>query len=278
VTKGKARRSSKEVAAERQAKEEAKLEKARTKAAGIKRVAEYEMAQADKDAADGTPRAVPKAKPLVRTHSYANVLMGPKSDVEMNDGEVSDGEVLESDFNPENEDIAMTESNTDTESVVLRPRKKTKVVEKVAEEVIGKEVTAKKVKVPKPKVRDAIKAVRLEEEKGPATRKANNEILDLDPTPKPKRTRPAAPATELSDWVIPDQGKLPSWRMPTFSDNESLNAELMAKTRGGGEARGNVGKGKAKANVMGKHDGNDNNKASDQKPADTERVPPKLKR
>jgi hypothetical protein len=47
--------SSKEVAAECQAKEEAKQEKARTKAAGIKRVAEYEMAQASKDAADATP-------------------------------------------------------------------------------------------------------------------------------------------------------------------------------------------------------------------------------
>jgi len=72
------------------------------------------------------------------------------------DVEMSDGEVLESDFNPENEDIPMTESNTDTESVVLPPKKKKKVVEKVvekvAEEVAGKEVTAKKVKVPKPKV------------------------------------------------------------------------------------------------------------------------------
>ena len=55
MTKGKAHCSSKEVAAERQAKEEAKLEKAHTKAAGIKHIAEYKMAQADKDAADGTP-------------------------------------------------------------------------------------------------------------------------------------------------------------------------------------------------------------------------------
>jgi len=70
------RRSSKEVAAERQAKEDAKLEKARTKAAGIKCVAEYEMAQASKDAADATPRAAPQAKPLARTRSYADVLKG----------------------------------------------------------------------------------------------------------------------------------------------------------------------------------------------------------
>jgi len=197
------------------------------------------------------------------------------------DVEMSDGEVLESDFNPENEDIPMTESNTDTESVVLPPKKKKKVVEKVvekvAEEVAGKEVTAKKVKVPKPKVRDAIKAVKLEEEKGPARLKANNEILDLDPTPKPKRTRPAAPATELGDWAIPDQMKLQSWRMPAFSDNESLDVEPMAETHGG-EERGNVGKGKAKANVIGKRDGKDNNNVSDQKPADTQRVLPKLKR
>ena len=61
------RRSSKEVAAESQAKEDAKQEEARTRATGIQHVAEYEMAQASKDAADATPPAASKAKPLVRT-------------------------------------------------------------------------------------------------------------------------------------------------------------------------------------------------------------------
>jgi hypothetical protein len=167
VVKGKTRRSSKEVAAERQAKEEAKQEKARTKAAGIKRVAEYEMAQADKDAADATPRAAPKTKPLMRTRSYADVVAG-------SDAEMTDGEVLDSNFDPENEDIPMTASDAETEIVELPPKKKKKMVEKVVEN----EATAKKVKAPKPKVRDAIKAVKLEEEKGPARPKLNDDILE----------------------------------------------------------------------------------------------------
>jgi hypothetical protein len=262
------RRSSKEVAAERQAKEDAKREKARTKAAGIKRVAEYEMAQASKDAADATPRAAPKAKPLARTRSYADVLKG--SDDEMSDVETSDGGRRGSDFNPEDSDIPMTGSNTETESVSLPPKKKKKVAQK---ETTQKE-TVKKEKVPKPKIRDAIKAIQDVglEERGPA-----NDILDLDPTPKPKRTRgarPAPPATEFGDWSIPDQEKLPSWRMPAFSDNESIDVKSMAGARGG-EVEEKMekakGKGKQKASEA-------NTKASDQIPADTKRVPPKSKR
>ena len=55
VVKKNTRRSSKDVAAERQAKEDTKREKACTQATGIKRVAEYETAQASRDAADATP-------------------------------------------------------------------------------------------------------------------------------------------------------------------------------------------------------------------------------
>lgn len=259
------RRSSKEVAAERQAKEDAKQEKARTRAAGIKRVAEYEMAQASKDAADATPRAAPKAKPLVRTRSYADVLKG--SDDEMSDVETSDGGRQGSDFNPENSDIPMTGSNTETESVSLPPKKKKKVAQKeTAQKETTQKETVKKEKVPKPKIRDAIKAIQDVglEERGPAS-----DILDLDPTPKPKRTRaarPAPPATEFEDWSIPDQEKLPSWRMPAFSDNEGIDVKSMAGARGGEvEEKMEKAKGKQKA------------KASDQIP-DTKRVPPKSKR
>jgi hypothetical protein len=274
AVKKNARRSSKEVAAERQAKEDAKQEKAHTKAAGIKRVAEYEMAQASKDAADATPRAAPQAKPLARTRSYANVLKG--SDDEMSDVETSDGGRRGSDFNPEDSDIPMTGSNTETEHVSLPPKKKKKVAQK---ETIQKETVKQekvlKPKVLKPKVQDAIKAIQDVglEEQGPA-----NDILDLDPTPKPKRTRgarPAPPAIEYGDWWIPDQEKLPSWRMPAFSDNESIDVKSMAGARGG-EVKEKVvekakGKGKQKASEA-------NTKASDQTPADTKRVPPKSKR
>ena len=263
------RRSSKEVAAERQAKEDAKREKARTKAAGIKRVAEYEIAQANKDAVEATPRVAPKAKPLARTRSYANVLKG--SDDEMSGVETSDGGGRGDDFNPEDSDIPMTGSNTETESVSLPPKKKKKVAQK---ETTQKE-TVKKEKVPKPKIRDAIKAIQAVglEEQDPA-----NDIVDLDPTPKPKRTRrarPAPPATEFGDWSIPDQEKPPSWRMPAFSDNDSVDVKSMAGARGG-EVKEKMmekakGKGKQKASEA-------NTKASDQIPADTKRVPPKSKR
>jgi hypothetical protein len=266
VVKKSTRRSSKEVAAERQAKEDAKREKERTKAAGIKRVAEYEMAQANKDAVEATPRVAPKAKPLARTRSYANVLKG--SDDEMSDVETSDGGRRGDDFNPEDSDIPMTGSNTETESVSLPPKKKKKVAQK---ETTQKE-TVKKEKVPKPKIWDAIKAIQavgFEEQ---------NDIVDLDPTPKPKRTRgarPAPPATEFGDWSIPDQEKLPSWRMPAFSDNDSIDVKSTAGARGG-EVKEKMmekakGKGKQKASEA-------NTKASDQIPVDTKRVPPKSKR
>jgi hypothetical protein len=255
VVKGNPRCSSKEVAAERQAKEEAKQKKARTKAAGIKRVAAYEIDQADKHAADATPRAAPKAKPLTRTRSYANILVG--SDVEMTDGEVPGGG---SNFDLENEDIDMSASNTETESVELPPKKKKKAM---ANDL---EVTVKKADAPKPKLRDAVE----KEKMNLARSRVNVDIPDLDPTPNPKRTRPAGPATEFNDWAISDQGKVPSWRMPAFGDNGSLDVEPMDK---GKEKEMAVGKGKAKATRI-KHDGKAN--ASDKK-SDT-RVLPKSKR
>ena len=105
------------------------------------------------------------------------------------------------------------------------------------------------------------------EEQGPA-----NDILDLDPTPKAKRTRdaaPAPPATEFGDWLIPDQ-KLPSWRMPAFSANGSID---VAGACGGEEKEKMMEKVKGKQKVS-----EANTKASDQIPADSKQVPTKSKR
>jgi hypothetical protein len=87
------RRSSEEVAAERKAKENAKREKELAKKAGIKRVANFEQSQADKDAMERTPRVVTKPKPLVRTRSYADVLRS--NDVDMTDGTAEPGSSFE---------------------------------------------------------------------------------------------------------------------------------------------------------------------------------------
>ena len=78
------RRTSGEVAVVRRAKEDAKREKEDIKKANIKRVAEFKQNQADKDAMERTPQVVTKPNPLVRTHSYADVLRS--SDVEMTNG------------------------------------------------------------------------------------------------------------------------------------------------------------------------------------------------
>src|ERR1700679_91173 len=68
------RRTSDEVAAIREAKEDAEKKKEHTKQAGIKRVAAFEKNQAEDDAMEQTPRVVTKPRPLVRTRSYADVL------------------------------------------------------------------------------------------------------------------------------------------------------------------------------------------------------------
>lgn len=253
VVKGKTRRSTSKVAAERQAKEDAKEKKALTKAIGIKRVAAYEVNQAEKHAADATPRAKPKSnlKPLTRTRSYANILVG--SDAEMKDGEKLDG-----DFHMENEDtVTASNTETETESVELPPKKKKKVVENSAGE---------KVNASKPKIRDAIE----EEKKNLVGPRANNNDLDLDLTPNPKRTRLADPATNKAiSHPVQVEGELPSWAMPTLGDNGSL----AVKSGDGGEKKGK-GKGKAKKTI--KLDGKANANASNRK-SDTQ-VPPKSKR
>jgi hypothetical protein len=81
------------MAAFRKAKEDAKMEKEETKTDSIKRVAEFEQNQANKDALERTPRVATKPRPLVRTRSYADVLRG--SDVEMADGSAERGNPFE---------------------------------------------------------------------------------------------------------------------------------------------------------------------------------------
>lgn len=87
------RRTRDEVAASRMAKEDAKKEREDAKKAGIKRVAEFEQNQAEKDAIEQTPQVVMKRKPLVRTRSYADVLRS--SDVEMADVTTEPGSPFE---------------------------------------------------------------------------------------------------------------------------------------------------------------------------------------
>jgi hypothetical protein len=85
------RRTSDEVAAIREAKEDAKREKEDIKKAGIKRVADFERNQAEKDAMEQTPKVVTKQNRLFRTRSYADVLRSTGSDLEMTDGTAAPG-------------------------------------------------------------------------------------------------------------------------------------------------------------------------------------------
>ena len=114
------RRSTAEVTAIRQAKEDAKKEKESTKKANIQRVAEFERTQAEEDAIERTPRVVTtKPKPLVRTWSYADVLRS--SDVEMVDGTADPGSTFE--LAPV-EPGQTTDDGMETEFQALPPGKK----------------------------------------------------------------------------------------------------------------------------------------------------------
>jgi hypothetical protein len=73
LDKKKTCRTAAEVAAERKLKVDAKKEKEHTKRAGIQRVAQYEKSQADQDAAEATPHAmpIPKSKSIPRSKKKA---------------------------------------------------------------------------------------------------------------------------------------------------------------------------------------------------------------
>jgi len=144
VKQDKKRWTKEEVQAEPQAKEDVKQEKACMKAVGIKHVATYEQNQANNDAVEATPKALPLTRQLRCTRSYAlipqyeDVVVDLDSDVDMgNMG--TDG----STFNADDGD-----NDAKTKPVLtLPPRKKVKVT----------------VKAAKPKVQAVVKAAQAEE-------------------------------------------------------------------------------------------------------------------
>ena len=162
------RRTAAEVAAEHKLKVDAKNEKERTKRAGIQRVAKYEKSQAEQDAAEATPRAmpIPKSKSIPRSKKKAYAEPPPSdsdsgavpsdigavpSDIEMDDEGSSA-------FKP---DVQMSDLTSEpdegepySEALLSPPRKRAKVVlEK-----------ARKAKASKAKpVRDAIRDVEVSE-------------------------------------------------------------------------------------------------------------------
>jgi len=240
----KARRTKDQVEAARQAKEDVKMKKELAKAAGIKRVADFERKQAEDDSVEVTPRVAAKPKALVRTRSYADVLAGeeviPSSDVDMADGETGSA------FEPREEDEEQTTDN-DAESTVIMspPRKKKRVEPKQAQ---------KAQKAPKPKVRDAIKAVHSKKpENKQVTMSEEDDVVDVDPTPKPRKTHPKArvpsPISEPADDLPPAARKASKWDLPALSDDDENDIPppkgkgKMARPKMG--AKGDKGKGKA---------------------------------
>jgi len=240
----KARRTKDQVEAARQAKEDVKMKKELAKAAGIKRVADFERKQAEDDSVEVTPRVAAKPKALVRTRSYADVLAGeeviPSSDVDMADGETGSA------FEPREEDEEQTTDN-DAESTVIMspPRKKKRVEPKQAQ---------KAQKAPKPKVRDAIKAVHSKKpENKQVTMSEEDDVVDVDPTPKPRKTYPKArvpsPISEPADDLPPAARKASKWDLSALSDDDENDIPppkgkgKMARPKMG--AKGDKGKGKA---------------------------------
>lgn len=229
VAQRKPRRTTEQVASERQAKEQVKIDKELTKVAHIKRIAEYEKGQADLDANDMTPRAAPRTRPLVRTRSYADVLSDREA-VLANDVEM-DSDDNNSTFVPVEVEDEGTTTEECPEPPTSPPRKRAKV--------------GPKTKAPKPKVRDAIKAVQVTaatNTEGSSRGEATTSIVNtnkgnahVDPTYFTRRF--AAPAAE-SD--------VPPWRVPELSDDEGIAVALAPKGgAGGGKV---VVKGKGKGN------------------------------
>jgi hypothetical protein len=269
--------TSKEVAAECQAKEDVKREKALTKAANIKCIADYEIAQANKDVLDVTPKTIPERRPLIHTCSYADVLAGNEtisdSDVEMDGGGINQDKVDEM-------QTADSDASGNTE-ILLPPRKKKKVEEK------QRKMPNMKAKTLKPKIQDAIKAVqvtRLEEGKDLAS--DDGGLMDFDSDPMPKKTKVSksvVPASDSDDDQASASLQQASQRMPTFSDNESTNTELTPQAHEGvrrevkAQEKGKV-KVKEDNQGKGKADGKDKNNAPHQQLSDRKWIAPKLER
>ncbi|KAG1908783.1 uncharacterized protein F5891DRAFT_1180341 [Suillus fuscotomentosus] len=126
-----------EVAAERQAKLDAKEEKKHAKAAGIKCVAEYEKKQADKDASTNTilqAAALPKSKPCPRPipkKIRAKPSPPPEDDGFISDVEMDDAVIDTSAFNSDPSQASETDTHMDgselSETYTLPPKKKARV-------------------------------------------------------------------------------------------------------------------------------------------------------
>ena len=248
------RRTKEQVEAARQAKEDVKIQKELAKAAGIKRVANFERKQAEDDSVEVTPRVAAKPKALVRTRSYADVLAGeeviPSSDVDMADVETSSA------FESTEEDKEKTIDNDAESTVILSPpRKKKRVEPKQAQ---------KAQKAPKPKLRDAIKAVHSKKpENKQVTMSEEDDVVDVDPTPKPRKTYPKArvpsPISEPADDLPPAARKASKWDLPALSDDDEDDIPPKGKGKMGPKMGAKGDKGKGKATDPGKGIGTDQN-------------------
>ncbi|KAG1844763.1 hypothetical protein C8R48DRAFT_678368 [Suillus tomentosus] len=235
----KKRRTAAEVAAERQAKLDAKEEKERAKGAGIKRVAEYEKKQAEKDAStDATPRAAvlpkskPRPKPIPKKTRAKSPTPPPEDDGFISDVEMDDAAIDTSTYNP---DPSQASETTDTrmdgselsETPTSPPKKKARIDKRE-----GKKVPAEKTKV-----RDAIKAAQLEEANEQETRKkrktaqppstisidsdTESDVLAIDAMPTAAHSkRSALQQADHSDDepMLTDIPAKPQWAMPALSN------------------------------------------------------------
>ena len=221
------RRTTQEVSAIREAKENLKKEKELTRRAGIKRVAVFEKGQADDDAIEQTPRVMTKPRPLVCTHSYANVLHGdysgnidgqsaePDSAFEMPVGDAADGQTTES--------AASDGMETVVEQPLAPPRKKITI-------------NKKDQKGKAPGVRDAIKAIQDAPEKKGKHKKSkessDSESMKIDATPMPKKKiRRRVPSTETDDDLPAGPPKRAVCQL-TMRDEEEDSEDLPSKIKG----------------------------------------------
>ncbi|KAG2335812.1 hypothetical protein BDR05DRAFT_953807 [Suillus weaverae] len=231
-----------EVAAECQAKLDAKEEKERAKGAGIKRVAEYEKKQAEKDAStDATLRAAvllkskPRPKPIPKTTRAKSPTPPPEDDRFISDVEMDDAAIDTSTYNP---DPSQASETTDThmdgselsETPTSPPKKKARI-----DKWEGKKVPAEKTKV-----QDAIKAAQLEEANEQETRKkrktaqppstisidsdTESNVLVIDATPTAAHSkRSALQQADHSDDepMLTDIPAKPQWAMPALSNENT---------------------------------------------------------
>ena len=192
------RRTTQEVSAIREAKENLKKEKELTRRAGIKRVAAFEKGQADDNAIEQTPRVMTKPRPLVRTCSYADVLRGDYS------------------------------GNIDGQSPLAPPRKKMKINKKDQK---GK---APGVRDAIKAIQDAPEKKGKHKK---SKESSDSESMKIDATPMPKKKiRRRVPSTETDD-DLPAGPPKRAIRQPTMRDEEEDSEDLPSKIKGKGKSK-----------------------------------------